>query len=153
MAPLAARLASARAMARHARIRVTAIEQKLGTTHTADTIAQLQRLYPHCQFLWLMGADNLAQFHRWQRWRAIARMVPIVVFARPGYSGVRHAAPAMAWLRQHQRRNAAQWRNWTLPAIILVHFGLDPRSATAVRRVHPDWAHASPYPQPEDRPC
>jgi nicotinate-nucleotide adenylyltransferase len=140
-------------MARRAPIRVTAIEQRLHTSRTADTIARLQQRYPRCRFLWLMGADNLAQFHQWQRWRAIARRVPIVVFARPVYSDVRHTAPAMSWLGRYQRHAPAQWRNWTLPAIILVQFGLDPRSATAVRRARPDWARPSRPCQIEDSGC
>src|ERR1044071_2259730 len=64
MAPLPARLASARRVARHAPIRVTAIEQRLKTRFTADTLAKLPQLYPKHDFIWLMGADNLAQFDR-----------------------------------------------------------------------------------------
>ena len=73
MAPLAARFASARRAARGTPIRVTAIERELGTRYTADTLARLVRLYPQRRFIWLMGADNLAQFHRWRDWRGIAR--------------------------------------------------------------------------------
>jgi nicotinate-nucleotide adenylyltransferase len=71
MAPLAARLASARAAARHPRIRVTAIEAELGTQLTVDTLQALKRLYPQVRFLWLMGADNLLQFHRWAEWLSL----------------------------------------------------------------------------------
>src|SRR6476469_5424146 len=85
MAPLPARFASAVRMARRAPIRVTAIEQQLGTRYTTDTLRALKRRFPRNRFVWTMGADNLAQFHRWKDWRSIARMVPIVVFARPGY--------------------------------------------------------------------
>ena len=69
MAPLAARLASARTVARRAPIRATAIEARLNTRYTVDTIRKLQRRYPKRQFVWIMGADNLAQFHRWRDWR------------------------------------------------------------------------------------
>jgi len=140
MAPLAARLASARAVARHPRIRVSAIEAELGTQLTVDTVQALKRRFPHVRFLWLMGADNLLQFHRWADWRTIARTLPIVVLARPHYAGPSQSAPAMAWLRRHRRRGTAGWRSWRLPAIAILNAGLDQRSATAIRRDDPDWA-------------
>ena len=141
MAPLAARLASARAMARRAPIRATAIEARLGTRYTVDTIAALQRRYPRNHFVWLMGADNLAQFHRWRDWRGIARAIPIAVVARPGYDGFALAGPAMAWLARYRRRavTAKQWMTWSLPALVLLRFRPDPLSATAVRAADPGW--------------
>src|SRR5687767_2804748 len=72
MAPLPARVRSAREMARRAPIKVTAIERELGTIYTIDTLRALKRRFPRRRFVWLMGADNLAQFHRWKDWRAIA---------------------------------------------------------------------------------
>jgi nicotinate-nucleotide adenylyltransferase len=83
-APLAERLQAARAMMRHPRVAVTDIEARLGTRHTAQTIVGLRRLYPGVRFVWLMGADNLAQFHRWQDWRLIMDTVPMGIVARPG---------------------------------------------------------------------
>jgi nicotinate-nucleotide adenylyltransferase len=141
MAPLAARLASARAMARRVPIRATAIEARLGTRYTVDTIRKLQRRYPKRRFVWIMGADNLAQFHRWRDWRGIARAIPIAVVARPGYDGRALAAPAMAWLRRYRRpRSAAKrWTMWSLPAIVLLRFRPDPTSATGLRAGDPDW--------------
>ncbi len=141
MAPLAARLASARAMARRAPIRATAIETRLHTRYTIDTIRKLVRRYPKRRFIWLMGADNLAQFHRWRDWRRIAREVPIAVVARPGYDRRAHAAPAMGWLRRFIRpaRQSKSWTKWSLPAIVLLRFRPDPNSATAVRRADPAW--------------
>ncbi len=140
MAPLAARVASARRAARHPRIRVSTIEAELGTQLTVDTLQALKRLYPHVRILWLMGADNLLQFHRWAEWRTIARTVPIVVMARPLYAGPSQSAPAMAWLRKHRHKNPAEWRNWHLPALSYVNLGLDQRSATAIRHADPAWA-------------
>ena len=141
MAPLAARLASARAMARRAPIRATAIEARLGTRYTIDTIVELKRRYPRSRFVWLMGSDNLAQFHRWRDWRSIARAIPIAVVTRPGYEGAALAGPAMAWLARYQRRAVAakQWTTWSLPALVLLRFRPDPLSATAVRAADPDW--------------
>jgi nicotinate-nucleotide adenylyltransferase len=141
MAPLPARLASARRAARGARIRVTAIEQRLGTVYTADTLALLVRLYPKRRFIWLMGADNLAQFHRWRDWRRIAALVPIAVATRPGYDARALKAPAWGWLRRFVRP-AATARNWTLwrpPALVLLSLPPDRTSATAIRAANPDW--------------
>lgn len=83
-APLVQRMAHARALMVHPRVRVTDIEAHLGTRYTAQTLRRLQAIYPGVHFVWLMGADNLAQFHRWQHWRGIARNVPLGVIARPG---------------------------------------------------------------------
>lgn len=141
MAPLAVRLASARVAARHAPIRVSALEVRLGTRYTVDTIVELVRLYPKKRFIWLMGSDNLAQFDQWRGWRRIAREVPIAVVARPGYDRHAHAAPAMGWLRRSIRpaRQAKRWTKWRLPALVLLRFRLDPTSATRLRAADPAW--------------
>lgn len=83
-APLARRIEAARRLIHHPRIVVTDIEARLGTRYTAGTLEALRALYPGVRFVWLMGADNLAQFHRWQRWDRIMRSVPVAVLARPG---------------------------------------------------------------------
>jgi len=83
-APLDRRMAAARALVAHPRIVVTDVEARIGTRYTAETIERLIALYPGVRFVWLMGADNLAQFHRWQRWRCILDTVPVGVLARPG---------------------------------------------------------------------
>ena len=83
-APLPQRMQAARAMMRHPRVTVTDIERHLGTRYTAQTIAALSRRYSGVRFVWLMGADNLAQFDRWQDWRWIMEHVPVGVLARPG---------------------------------------------------------------------
>ncbi|MFN7174935.1 MAG: nicotinic acid mononucleotide adenylyltransferase, partial [Thermaurantiacus tibetensis] len=124
------------------RIRVTDLEARLGTQLTADTIAALRALHPKARFLWIMGADNLLQFHRWHDWRGIARMVPIVVVARPGYGGRSQFAPAMGWLRRFRRRSPAGWRDRTLPSLYVLPQALDPRSATEIRRADPRWAES-----------
>ena len=153
MAPLAARFASARRQARRMPIRVTAIERELGTRFTVDTLRALVRRYPKRRFVWLMGADNLAQFHRWKDWRTIARTVPIAVIARPGYDAAAFASPAMAWLGRF-RRSSASFLNraeWSAPALVTLRFDPDPRSATAIRRADPIWACRLPAaPQRDD---
>ncbi len=144
MAPLAARLKSARNQSRRAPIVPTAIEQRLGTRYTVDTLAKLTRRYPKRRFIWLMGSDNLAQLHRWKDWRRIARTMPIAVIARPGYDADAMTSPAMAWLRRY-RVPAASIRKrgqWSAPALVLLRFDPDYRSATAIRRAHAGWADA-----------
>ncbi|MFN3516046.1 MAG: nicotinate-nucleotide adenylyltransferase [Novosphingobium sp.] len=142
MAPLAARLASANRMAKRAPIVPTQVERELGTRYTIDTLRKLARRYPQHRFVWLMGSDNLVQFHRWKDWRAIARAMPIAVIARPGYEGAARASLAGAWLGRY-RRSAASLKHragWSAPALIHLRFDPDPRSATAIRSADPDWA-------------
>ncbi len=86
MAPLAARLASARAIADGRRVIATDIEQALGTRYTIDTLRRLKRLFPNVRFVWLMGADGLDGLAGWRGWRDIARLVPILVLPRPPYN-------------------------------------------------------------------
>ena len=152
MAPLPVRLASAQAMARGTRIVPTAIESAMGTRYTADTVARLVRRFPDRRFIWLMGADNLAQFHRWRDWRRIAREVPIAVIARPGYMRDALNAPAMGWLRRFVRRagQGRQWTTWSMPALVLLRFRPDPSSATDVRALRPDWPSSLPNPARRD---
>lgn len=142
MAPLSARLASAKTQARRSRIVPTAIERALGTRYTADTLLALQRRYPKVQFVWLMGSDNLAQFHRWRHWRRIARSMPIAVIARPGYEAIARASPAGVWLGRFRRPPASliPRARWSAPALIYLRFDLDPRSASALRQAAPNWA-------------
>ena len=83
-AALDRRMEAARALVRHPRIDVSDLEARIGTRYTAATLEQLCRLYPGVHFVWLMGADNLADFHHWQRWDWIMRNIPIGVLARPG---------------------------------------------------------------------
>jgi nicotinate-nucleotide adenylyltransferase len=78
------RLRGAHLVADHPRIRVTAIENDLGTRYTIDTVTALQRRFPGIAFVWLMGSDNLLQFSRWRHWRDIAAALPIAVVRRPG---------------------------------------------------------------------
>jgi nicotinate-nucleotide adenylyltransferase len=148
MASLAARVASARVQARRAPIRVTAIERDLGTRYTVDTLRALTRRWPKYRFVWLMGADNLAQLHRWRDWRRLARAMPIAVIARPGYDAQAIVSPAMAWLRRYRRSVASVNRpeKWSAPTLVLLRFDPDPRSASALRVTDPNWSsRAGPH--------
>lgn len=142
MAPLGARMRSALAHSRRAPIRVSALERELGTRYTADTLRAVKRRFARRRFVWLMGADNLAQLHLWRDWRRLAREMPIAVIARPGYEKQARASPARAWLRRY-RLPAIRLSNrlsWSAPALIELRFDLDPRSATAIRRLDPRWS-------------
>nr|WP_170372566.1 nicotinate-nucleotide adenylyltransferase [Ruegeria arenilitoris] len=83
-APIDQRVEAARSIMQHPKVEVTDVEDLTGTRATADTLAALRRLYPQVRFVWLMGADNLAQFHKWKDWRLIMDTVPVGVVARPG---------------------------------------------------------------------
>jgi nicotinate-nucleotide adenylyltransferase len=150
MAPLAARFASAKRQSRHHPIRATAIERELHTRFTVDTLAAITRRWPKRRFIWLMGADNLAQLHRWHQWRKLACIMPIAVLARPGYDARALASPAMVWLRKYQC-SAANLRNRpkdqnlnghhlrSVPQLVLLRFDPDPRSASTLRLADPEW--------------
>jgi nicotinate-nucleotide adenylyltransferase len=135
MAGFHRRLAMARASARHPRIVVTDLESRLGTRYTFDTLAALKRYYPHTRFVWLMGADNLGQIHRWQRWRGIFQTAPVAVFDRPPYrlrtlSSPAASAFARARLPQQKSRSLALRDP---PAWVFMASRLEPLSSTELR--------------------
>lgn len=141
MAPFEARLASARAMARHAPIRALDLERRLGTRFTVDTVRGVTRRYPDMRFIWLLGSDTLPEFHKWRDYRGLARICPIAVLNRPGYDRAARAARAMGWLRHFVRpaSQARQWTTWSAPAIVFLRLPPDPTSATALRALDPNW--------------
>ena len=153
MAPLPARVRAAKTMARRLPVKVSAIERRFGTVYTIDTLRALKRRFPKRRFVWLMGADNLAQFHQWRQWREIAREMPIAVIARPGYDDGALASPAMAWLRRYRAPAAGMSKRgeWSVPALLLLRFDPDPRSATDIRRADPDWARRFTGATPRDQ--
>jgi nicotinate-nucleotide adenylyltransferase len=99
---LNARREAARKMANDPRIDVSCLESVIGTRYTVDTISYLRRRASGLRFVWIMGADNLAQFHRWQNWRRIASEVPIAVIDRPPQSFRALAAPAAQALARYR---------------------------------------------------
>ncbi|MBY6048596.1 nicotinate-nucleotide adenylyltransferase [Vannielia litorea] len=134
-APLESRIAEAQALVRHPLVTVSGIEARLGTRYTAETLAGLQRLYPRVRFTWLMGADNLAQFHRWDRWQDIMATVPVGVIARPGQrltarmskTAQRFAAYRLPAAASHLLPHAAP------PAWCFINIPMSHQSSTAIR--------------------
>jgi nicotinate-nucleotide adenylyltransferase len=133
-APLAVRVAEARRVMRHPRVAITDLEARTGTRATFDTLAALRRRYPGVRFVWLMGADNLAQFHRWGRWRDILETVPVGVLARPGAGEERlsPAARAYAWARIADGAAAVLGRRRP-PVWCFVNLPMSDASSTAIR--------------------
>src|SRR3954471_22785577 len=99
---LAERAEAARRIAGDPRIDVSCLEAVIGTRYTVDTISYLRRRCSGLRFVWIMGADNLAQFHRWENWRRIASLVPIAVIDRPPQSFRALAAPAAQALARYR---------------------------------------------------
>jgi len=99
MAPLGVRLENARQLARHPRIHVTDIETGLGTRYTVDTVRALQNRFQDTHFIWLMGADNMIQLPRWEKWRTLMETIPVAVYPRPGYTLKARLSPAAATYR------------------------------------------------------
>lgn len=109
-APLEKRLRACRELVDHPRILITDLESRLGTRYTAQTLQRLQERYRDVRFVWLMGADNLADFHRWDRWDDIMNSVPVGVLSRPGEqlaAGCSPAARRFARARLSARRSTA----------------------------------------------
>ena len=135
MAPLAERLRRAEAAARHPRIKVTALESRLGTRYTADTLRRLGLWRDH-RFVWLIGADNLAQLPRWRHWDTIMAQCPIAVFERHPYSyGALAGKAATRFARVRlDDRHASALAGSDPPAWVFVRLRPHPASSTAIRR-------------------
>lgn len=117
------------------KMKVTGFEGELGTRYTAATLAFLKRRHPGVRFVWVMGADNLASFDRWQHWRAIAGLMPIAVVDRPGWRlrglSSRAALALSRWrLPESEARSLA---DRTPPCWMLLTIRLSDLSSTALR--------------------
>ena len=145
-APMAARIAHARALLRgDPRVVVTDIEARLGTRFTADTIRRLRQLYPGVTFVWLMGADNLAQFHRWDRWRDIMAMVPVGVLARPGSGLKARLSVAAQVFRGHRVGRGENLARRKGPAWVFVNVPMNDASSSDIR-AKGGWKGGAAYP-------
>ena len=131
------RMAACRVLATDPRMIVTGFEAELGTPYTAATLAFLKRRHPGVRLVWVMGADNLAGFHRWQRWREIVRSVPICVVDRPGWRLPALASPAARAMCRWRIPEARGSRLAHLrpPAWVFLTTRLNPSSSTQLRLV------------------
>lgn len=129
------RLKRARSLVHHPRIIVTDLETHLNTRYTARTLAALTACYPRQRFVWLMGSDNLVQFHLWQDWRAVMEMMPVGVISRPGTRMAARRSPAA---RSYARDRLRVMESHLLgrmeaPCWCLAEIPLDPSSSSAIR--------------------
>jgi nicotinate-nucleotide adenylyltransferase len=133
--PLEQRLAAAQAMAKHPRIDVTGLEAAIGTQFSYDTIAYLVKECPGVHFVWIMGADNLKDFHRWKNWHEIAALVPIAVIDRGGIGFAAMGGPAGQALARVRvpESDAASVATRQAPAFVFLHGLKMPLSSTALR--------------------
>lgn len=134
-APLAERLAGAASVADHPRIYVTDIESRLNTRYTIDTLRALKARFAATSFVWLMGSDNLHQFHRWKKWQTICDTVPVCVLARPPAGNALRQSRAGAHLASRRLResDAACLPESPLPAWTVLNIPLNPLSSTDIR--------------------
>jgi nicotinate-nucleotide adenylyltransferase len=132
-APMAERLARARAIMPDPKVVITDLEAKLGTRATIDTITKLKAIYPGVHFVWLMGSDNLVQFHKWNRWRDILRSVPVGVLARPGSGVAARMSVAARAFRVHQVDRGETLRNKAAPAWCFINMPMNAASSSAIR--------------------
>jgi nicotinate-nucleotide adenylyltransferase len=133
--PLQKRIEAARALAHHPRIDVTGLEAVINTRYTYDTVAFLVRRCPGVRFVWVMGADNLRSFYRWQNWRGIANLVPMAVVDRMGsslYATSGRAGQALARFRLPEDM-APELADQDPPAWVYLHGLKSPLSSTALR--------------------
>jgi len=119
------------------RMVVTALERDLPTNYTAATLAFLRRRHPQVRFVWIMGADNLAQLHRWHDWQTIASTMPIAVVDRPGWRLPALSSPAAHAMRRFRvdERNAARLARLAPPAWTFLSARLSPLASSELRRM------------------
>jgi nicotinate-nucleotide adenylyltransferase len=136
LAPLAERIARSQALAVDPRFRVTAFEASYRVRFTADTLALVKTRNPGVHFVWIMGADNMKAFHRWQRWREIMSMVPIAVVDRPGSTlSLLSSTMAIAFARSRvDEAEAPILARMRPPAWTFIHGPRSSLSSTALRR-------------------
>lgn len=145
LAPLSERIALSEAITENPRIKVTAFEQSLGQSYTARTLEKIRARNPAIHFVWVMGADNLKSFDRWQRWQDIARSVPIAIIDRPGAT-LAYLSSKMAKTFDYARldeEDAALLPRKTAPAWTFLHGPRSPLSSTALRAGKPAGASKS----------
>jgi nicotinate-nucleotide adenylyltransferase len=136
LAPLAERVASARRVVQHPNVRVTGFEAAHGFTYTYETLRFLTRTHPGVRFVWIMGADNLSQFHHWEHWREIAELMPMAIYVRPGSLRRAPVSKAAVALGRHRvdEADAPILADLPAPAWVYLHGMMSQLSSTVLRR-------------------
>jgi nicotinate-nucleotide adenylyltransferase len=139
LAPLAERVAAARAILHHPSIRVTGFEAAHGFAYTYETLRFLKLAFPGVHFVWIMGADNLSQLDRWERWREIARLMPMAIYVRPGSTRQAPASRAAIALAPYRidESDARRLPDLPPPAWVYMHGLMSPLSSSILRRGRP----------------
>jgi nicotinate-nucleotide adenylyltransferase len=134
-APLAERMAGVRRQARDRGMVVSDVETRMGSQYTIDTVRALKARYPGVKFVWIMGADSLATFHRWKGWTQIMREVPVAVISRPWASLRSRFSPTARRFAAARRpaAEAALLPDLAAPAWVYLHGPLNFASSTALR--------------------
>ena len=130
-----ARLAGARLWARGSKMVVSNAESRIGSRYTIDTLRLLKRRYPGVKFVWIMGADSLASFHRWRGWTQIMQSVPMAVVSRPWAALKARTSPAAKRFRhaRHGSRQAPILPQLKAPAWVYLRGPFNFASSTAMR--------------------
>lgn len=135
LAPLVERVDATRALMRHPRLKVTGFEAAHGFRYTYETLSYLRRAFPDVGFVWIMGADNLAQFHRWERWREIAQLMPMAIYVRPGSNHLAPVSQAAIALGRYRvdEADARLLAGLRPPAWVYLHGLMSPLSSSLIR--------------------
>ena len=130
------RMAQARGLAHHPKIHVSALESQFGTHFTIDTLRRLLAHCPDLHFVWLMGSDNLVQFHRWKHWQKIAALLPMAVIDRPASTlKATHSRAALCFGGRRLREQvAASVVSRQAPVWVFLHDRRSALSSTVLRR-------------------
>ena len=80
------RIKNCKNITRNFPIKIKEIEKQIGSDNSYKTINYILNHYKNIKFFWLMGADNLISFHKWQNWQKIFNNISIVIFKRHGYN-------------------------------------------------------------------
>ena len=135
LAPLSDRVLAARRLLDNPKVRVTGFEAAHGFTYSWQTVLFLTKTMPDRRFVWIMGADNLVDFNRWERWQEIAAMVPMAVYVRPGSSRRAPVSMAASYLARWRidEDDAPRLAALPPPAWVYLHGRQSPLSSSAIR--------------------
>ena len=146
--PLEERIDAARTLVDHPRVRITGFEAGYGFKYTYDTLAFLKKSLPNRKFVWIMGADNLVGFHKWERWREIANMMPMAIYVRPGDARQAPFSKAATALRAHriEETDAHMLADMPAPSWVYLHGIMSNLSSTQLRAMESEGADQKRWP-------